>query len=403
MKPDRLSDWTMHALLALLCFGILTLWIGDFWALGVFQLGVFFLGLVWSLASARGYRALRLPFVLAPMAAAAAWPLLQLAVDQTIYRWDTWNSFWIWTANWTVLFLSIQIGSDPARLRRYLKTLMYFAGILGVVAVLQTFTSGGKIFWLFPSGFDDFVLGPFVYQNQFAAFIELLLPVALFFSLVGKSNRLIAAVISAVMVASVFASASRAGTVLVVIEIFLVPVLAIRAKIISRRHGVSALGKIGAFAVAGALVVGYGAVWKRFLLSDPYVVRREVWTAALHMIRDRPAMGFGLGTWQAAYPQYAVFDPGLLVNQAHSDWLQWTVEGGIPYLVLMLLVAGLLARRAMRSIWGLGVVFVLLHALVDYPFQQRPALSALFFAVAGAVAHASRPAFREPASPNFDS
>jgi hypothetical protein len=28
------------------------------------------------------------------------------------------------------------------------------------------------------------------------------------------------------------------------------------------------------------------------------------------------------------YPAFATFDPGVIVNQAHSDWLQWTAEGG---------------------------------------------------------------------------
>ena len=155
---------------------------------------------------------------------------------------------------------------------------------------------------------------------------------------------------------------------------------------VSVRDGSATLAKIGGFAGIGVLVVGYMVVWERFLLADPYVIRREVWTAALHMVRDRPVMGFGLGTWLSAYPQYAVFDPGLVINQAHSDWLQWTVEGGIPFVLLMLAVALLLARKALHSVWGLGVIFVFIHALVDYPFQQRPVLAALFFAIAGAVA-----------------
>ena len=394
MNPDALSRRTIPALLALLFFGILTLWVREFWALGVFQLGVFSLGLAWSIASLTGHRVLRLSPVLAPLGAVAAWPLLQLATNHTIYRWETWNSFWNWTVNWVVFFLALQVGRDPAGLRRYLKALMYFAGIVATLSALQTFTSGGKIFWLFPSGYDDLVLGPFVYQNQFAAFIELILPIALYFALVSKSNRLLAASIAAAMVASVLASASRTGTVLVIAELLLVPLLAIRMGIVSRQAGAAALAKLGAFAVLGALVVGYGAVWKRFLLADPYVIRREVWAAALNMIRDRPGMGFGLGTWLTAYPKYAVFDPGLVINQAHNDWLQWTVEGGIPFLLLMLVVALLLACKALRSIWGLGVIFVFVHALVDYPFQQRPVLAALFFAVAGAVASMDRNAQR---------
>jgi O-antigen ligase len=386
MNAESLTQRTLPAVLALLYFGILTSWVREFWAVAAFQAGIFGLGLVWSVALLTRHPSVRLSPLLVPLGAATAWPLLQLATKHTVYRWETWTSFWNWAGNWVVFFLALQLGCDPARLIRYLKALMYFGGIVATASALQMFTARGKIFWLFPSGYDDFVLGPFVYQNQFAAFIELILPIALYFSLVNKGNRLLAASIAAAMVASVLASASRTGTVLVTAELLLVPVLTIRTGIVSRRAGGVGLAKIAAFAGLGALVVGNEVVWKRFLLADPYVIRREVWIAALNMVADRSVFGFGLGTWATAYPQYAVFDPGLIINQAHNDWLQWTVEGGIPFLLLMLVAALLLARPSLRSIWGLGVMVVLAHALVDYPFQQRPALAALFFALAGAVA-----------------
>lgn len=92
-----------------------------------------------------------------------------------------------------------------------------------------------------------------------------------------------------------------------------------------------------------------------------------------------------MGTWAVAYPGYASFDPGSLINQAHNDWAQLAVEGGVPALVLMMIFAGMLVRPALRSIWGLGVVIVLIHCLVDYPLHQRPPLAGVFFALAGAV------------------
>ena len=107
--------------------------------------------------------------------------------------------------------------------------------------------------------------------------------------------------------------------------------------------------------------------------------------ASLAMIHDRPWMGSGLGTWTLMYPRYAGLDTGLAVNQAHNDWAQWAAEGGLPFLLIMILFAGLLCKPAFRSIYGLGVVAVLLHALVDYPMQQRPALAAWWFAMAGAA------------------
>ncbi len=73
------------------------------------------------------------------------------------------------------------------------------------------------------------------------------------------------------------------------------------------------------------------------------------------------------------------------MNQAHNDWIQWAAEGGLPFASALLIFALLLCKPAVRSIDGVGTVAFLLHALVDYPMQQRPALGAWFFALAGAA------------------
>jgi hypothetical protein len=45
-----------------------------------------------------------------------------------------------------------------------------------------------------------------------------------------------------------------------------------------------------------------------------------------------------------------------------------------------------MAPPAVRTLWGIGIIAVFLHCAVDYPMQQRPALAAFFFALAGAIA-----------------
>jgi O-antigen polymerase len=110
--------------------------------------------------------------------------------------------------------------------------------------------------------------------------------------------------------------------------------------------------------------------------------------SALNMIRERPWLGWGLGTFQDAYPRFALFDVERVVNFAHNDWLQWAAEGGMAAAAAMLVWAGWLARRAVREPWALGVIFVLLHALVDYP-MQRPGMAGWVFAMAGALAAAT--------------
>jgi O-antigen ligase len=88
------------------------------------------------------------------------------------------------------------------------------------------------------------------------------------------------------------------------------------------------------------------------------------------MVKDHPWTGFGLGTFPAAYPAYAIFDNGYAVNHAHNDWAEWAAEGGIPFVILLTAIAGASAFAAMRSGWGLGLMAVYVHGLVDFPMQR---------------------------------
>ena len=143
--------------------------------------------------------------------------------------------------------------------------------------------------------------------------------------------------------------------------------------------------QFGALAAAGVAVVGCQSLLSRFAGTAGDALRWDALRASVRMVRDHPWAGSGLGTWPSMYPRYAGFDSGLYMNQAHNDWAQWAAEGGLPFLLLMIFFAGTLMKPAFRSIYGVGIGAFLLHALLDYPMQQRPALAAWFFLVAGAV------------------
>ena len=256
--------------------------------------------------------------------------------------------------------------------------------ILASAAVLQYYSSAGRIFWLFPSGYADGVLGPFVNRNQYAAWVELVLPAALYLAATAR-RRVLYVTASAILVGSVIAGASRAGSALVVGEVLIVTLtLAVRRCTPRRTVALWAIQMAG-IAAAAIAIVGWQGLQHRLGAPGTESVRIDAVRASIAMVHDRPWLGSGLGTWPRMYPRYAGLDTGLYVNQAHNDWAQWAAEGGLPFLLLMLLFAGLLCKPALRSIYGLGVAAVMLHALVDYPMQQRPALAAWWFAVAGAV------------------
>jgi O-antigen ligase len=239
---------------------------------------------------------------------------------------------------------------------------------LAALATVQLYTSRGRVFWLFDSGYSDSVLGPFVYRNNYAAFMELLLPLALVEAFENRHGGWFLAG-SALMVASVIASGSRAGAVLVSVEL-----LAVGAIWIYRcrggRSSAASLLRLALLIVVLTAVGGWGLLWDRFQEKEPLELRRQYLEASLAMFRDRPWTGFGLGTWPNVYPAYAAVDNGMFANRAHNDWAEWASEGGVPFVVALILVAGGAVGRAFRSVWGIGLVSVCVHALVDYPFAR---------------------------------
>jgi O-antigen ligase len=367
------------ALLAVLCSSILTIWVEGRWAVSLLESGVFALGLLWAFWSVSERHAFRPIWVQGALAGIVAIGLAQLAFDRTIYRWATWNAVLHWSMIWVLFTVTLAVARQARERRRLLRGALWFSAALASLATLQQFTAGGKIFWLFPSGYTDFVLGSFVYRNQYAAFLELALPLALWLAVAGKERRLVYAAMAAVLFASMVGCASRAGFVLSLLEIGLVVAIAWRRKAVPGRAVLVGVALFGLLALSGVAVAGWQTLENRFREPEPYKVRGALLASTVRMVRERPWWGFGLGTWAAAYPRFATYDDGTFVNQAHNDWAQWCAEGGLPMLALLLAIGIGAGGRTLRSGWGVGIPIFLLHATVDYPMQQRPALAAWFF------------------------
>jgi O-antigen ligase len=324
------------------------------------------------------------------------WCIAQIYFGWTVYRWMTWLSLLYWLGNFSTLFAGIQIFSAARMRELFLKWLVLFGFAVAVLSSLQALTTNSKIYWMFDTKYAGWVLmGPFVYHNQYAAFIELLLPIALFSAVTDKPLRWLYLLAGATMYASIFIAGSRAGFILTSLELLIVP-----AALFSR-------GKLSWTALAGtaavllcmiallAVAVGPEYLLRRFQTSDPYAIRREFLQSSVEMFTRRPLTGVGLGNWATAYPAYALFDDGLYANQAHNDWAQWGVEGGIPMLLVILGVAWWVFPRAIRTPWGCGTAAVLLHCFVDYPLQ-RPAVAVVFFSLIAAQAAVEGKTVRAP-------
>ena len=358
---------------AILWFGILTLRVPERWALTAFELALF--ALAAALILERRF-AIHFHPIAVLLAAPALWGLFEIALGSSIDRQRTLEAALHWIANCAAFSLALALTLQRTRRRRFLTAQLVFALLVCVGAVIGQFTVSA--------------LGPFVYRNQFAAYVEAVLGLAIAAAIWDRRRPALWALVAAALFASVVAAGSRAGVILCLLELAALPLAAFARGWIPGR----ALARVALLSVlaAAALVAiaGWETIWQRFQEPNPYALRADLVRSSLAMARERPLLGFGLGTWSSAYPAYARFDDGSFVNQAHNDWVQWADEGGLPVLLAMVAVAALLARPAARSLWGLGLMAVFLHAFVDYPFQQRPALAVFFFAMAGALAAESR-------------
>jgi hypothetical protein len=355
------------------CLGTLTLWISSYWPVGIFEVSVFMIAGITVVLAGAPAEGTRLPlFVLGFV---ILWGCLQLVAGWTINRFATERATMQWMTWAAVYYIGVSTFQDESLARRLRASIIWFGFVVAVEAILQSYLTPGKVYGVFPTGYHEFVMGPIIYHTHFAVFIETILPIALFRAADEARVSYSFLGVSAVLLAALVVSASRGGLMIALVEVLSVLALSYRRQSKVRRrtviHTVALIGLTGIL----TLIVGFETASERFSSEALTAGRIQFAFSTVHMIAAHPWVGWGLGCWPAVYPAFATFDPGVIVNQAHSDWLQWTAEGGLPVGIAMLGFALWAIRPAIRSIWGIGVLAVLIHASFDYPFS-RPVVGA---------------------------
>src|SRR5207249_94598 len=112
-------------------------------------------------------------------------------------------------------------------------------------------------YWMFrPRAGRPF--GPFVNSDHYAAFVELILPLAIHEAQRDRRRAWLHLGLAGALYGSVIAGASRTGAALVTLEIVALPLLAMRPRA-GKVIAITAL-----FAALATAVVGGDVLWKRF-------------------------------------------------------------------------------------------------------------------------------------------
>ena len=384
-KGRRLRIATCSMLILLLVFTTATVFVNEVWALDSFQIGIFGLTTIYVLFDI-GRERWNLARGIAPWLVylIPAWGVLQIVAHWTASSIETREEVLRWGALAAVFFLTQAVAPSRAARENVLKVFVFFATVMAVLCLTQLFTSQGNVLWIFPTGYPD-VYATFPNHNNYAEFVELFLPIALWWALRDGWRAWGYALVSGVLYASVIGAASRAGAIICTVEFLAVLILGLflhtRPKKDRILHLTTAtLIVVPMLAAVFTFIVGWQRISERFQRFDPQVARREFFLSAVDMAKQRPLTGYGLGTFPEAYQQHAIRDFPFYANHAHNDWAEFAADGGVPFFLLIFIPFAAAVPIAFRHPWGMGLVAVMLHACVDYPFP-RPAVSGWMFAM----------------------
>lgn len=112
-------------------------------------------------------------------------------------------------------------------------------------------------------------------------------------------------------------------------------------------------------------------------------LRARIWPTLAEMMSTFWVLGSGFGSFEEVYH---IFEPTALllpsyVNQAHNDWAQLVIEGGVPALALLVILLGWIVTTVARmgkadgsstmlALFWMAILAILAAAsIVDYPLR----------------------------------
>ena len=308
-----------------------------------------------------------------------------------------------------------------------LRLVLIFLGIAVGEALLGLIQYGDGLNSPFRFGndlMDNSAAGTYINRNHLAGLLEMALPLALgqLVAVVGQSPRhhvgrrqrgwrrwlarlgavrfnramLYGAAALAILLGLIF-TRSRTGVTMAMLGVLLCTLL-----FSNRLGGRNVYGLLGTLTVAGiglAGLIGLVPVLDRFTLQDPMEDGRwQMFDATLQAAGQFFPLGSGAGTFEAVLRRFHPADvPGVTINHAHNDYLEWLLEAGLG--AALLIAAWLVfylrqwGRVWIRGEWapfrfaqvgaGIALLLIMLHSLVD--FNLRIPANAVFAGFLAAV------------------
>jgi O-antigen ligase len=238
-------------------------------------------------------------------------------------------------------------------------TLIFLAMAISCFAIYQFVTHSDRV-WNFISPYTGRGTGTYISPNNLAAFLEMLLPLAVAYILAGRMKpvtRILLGYAALAIATGMMVTFSRGGWAAVAIGLLVL----LGILIFHRQH------RLPAFLLLVVLLGGGAIVFTKYLTRTTTYLQRakdsgmsvshvelnrrgDLWLAAAQMWRDNFWLGAGPAHYDYRYREYRTERVQLRPGHAHNDYLNlladWGATGGIIVFAGMTLFAvGLLQTR----------------------------------------------------------
>jgi O-antigen ligase len=324
---------------------------------------------------------------------------------------------------WVCASLANRTGAFPRTLARNLVTL---AVLVAVIGLAQRATFNGKLLWFWePMFYATNAFGPFVNRNHFAGWMLLALMIGigyLFGTLTQVASNvstwrdrllwigspqgtsvMLTAVAIIVMGCSLVWTMSRSGIVAAGVAASLLFMAAVyRSK--RRALRVALAGYLLVTVVGVVAWRGTDTLFAWYGNTKTLEWRFVLWQDTMPALKDFWITGSGLNTYSTLMVGYPRTDTDFQPREAHNDYLQLAVEGGLLVCIPVLLLILAIARRTLQRLmapqdemtWWIrmgaaaGICGIAVQELTEFSLQI-PGVALLFATCVALALHEPAP------------
>lgn len=275
----------------------------------------------------------------------------------TLNSYATKVEFWRMLSYLGAFYLVIANIRTPRQIHRMISVIIVVGFLLALFGLIQYLSWNGKVFWVYeyPKGGNPF--GSFINKNNYAGFINMIIPLALAFSLYAKDKgiKFLFAFMALLMAITVFLSMSRGGVFSFFASMtFMGGMLIFVKRGLGNRSLLLIAVAFGATLILYLVLIGMDPVVDRLSTltsSETYNrdLRLPVWASTLDIIKDYPLFGTGFGTFESVFPGYRPIDVSYLHwRDAHNDYLQLLSDTGIAGFLIVTSFFVIFFKRTLR-------------------------------------------------------